>query len=158
MGVLSELLSAMEEDSGAGSWMIRDGSSKEVPKASAPSHSLALRPTFIRQEERWADRVSHAKVQGGQLEKLTIEPKAMAAGSSLTWKRKSAHLTGAKEEVDDGDFVRKKLKLSDLPLGGTQRSTIDALLLTFKKSGEFDKLRKAVFSQFEQSVSYILII
>lgn len=79
----------------------------------------------------------------------------MAQGTSLTWKRKSAHITGVKQETDDGEFVRKKLKLSDLPIAGTQRSAIDALLLTFKKSGEFDKLRKAVFAQFEQSVIYI---
>jgi hypothetical protein len=80
-------------------------------------------------------------------------PTAMATGSSLTWKRKSAHLTSVKDEADDGDFVRKKLKLSDLPVAASQRSTIDALLLTFKKSGEFDKLRKALFAQFESSVS-----
>jgi hypothetical protein len=76
----------------------------------------------------------------------------MAAGSSLTWKRKSVQLSSSKDEADDGEFVRKKLKLSDLPVAATQRSTIDALLLTFKKSGEFDKLRKALFAQFENSV------
>jgi hypothetical protein len=79
-------------------------------------------------------------------------PRAMSAGTSLTWKRKSPHITGVKQEADDAEFVRKKIKLSDLPIGGPQRSAIDQLLLKFKKSGEFDKLRKAVFAQFESSV------
>ncbi|KAF2425730.1 hypothetical protein EJ08DRAFT_594200, partial [Tothia fuscella] len=75
----------------------------------------------------------------------------MSVGTSLTWKRKSPYISGAKPEEDNGEFTRKKLKLSDLPLGSAQRSTIDALLFKFKKSGEFDKLRKAVFAQFEGS-------
>jgi hypothetical protein len=82
----------------------------------------------------------------------------MSISHSLTWKRKGLHTSGPKPEPDDGEFQRKKLKLSDLPITGAQRSTIDGLLLTFKKSGEFDKLRKAVLAQFESSVSLILYI
>jgi len=56
---------------------------------------------------------------------------------------------------DDSAFVRKKLKVSDLPITATQRSNIDGLLHTFTKKGEFDKLRKSIFAKFEQSVSHI---
>ena len=56
---------------------------------------------------------------------------------------------------DDNAFVRKKLKVSDLPITATQRLTIDGLLHTFTKKGEFDKLRKSIFAKFEQSVSRI---
>jgi hypothetical protein len=55
---------------------------------------------------------------------------------------------------DDNPFVRKKLRVSDLPITATQRSTIDSLLHTFTKKGEFDKLRKSIFAKFEQSVSH----
>ena len=55
---------------------------------------------------------------------------------------------------DDNAFVRKKLKVSDLPTTATQRSNIDGLLHTFTKKGEFDKLRKSIFAKFEQSVSH----
>ncbi|KAL8833339.1 MAG: hypothetical protein Q9170_004328 [Blastenia crenularia] len=46
---------------------------------------------------------------------------------------------------------RKRFKTSELPLNATQRSTIDSLLHTIKKKGEFDALRKKVWSQFGQS-------
>jgi hypothetical protein len=58
---------------------------------------------------------------------------------------------------DDGEFVRKKLKLADLPITAHQRNTIDGLLHTFTKKGEFDKLRKSIFAKFEQSVNRPLI-
>lgn len=81
------------------------------------------------------------------------------AGTSLTWKRKTAFTsTPVKQEDDDEEFTRKPLKLSDLPITASQRATVDGLILKFKKSGEFDKLRKAVFAQFEQSVSLAIFI
>lgn len=46
---------------------------------------------------------------------------------------------------------RKRFKATDLPLSSTQRSAIDGLLHTFKKSGEFDAIRKNVYSQFDAS-------
>lgn len=55
-----------------------------------------------------------------------------------------------------GDAVlpqRKRLKTSDLPLTPTQRSTIDGLLLTIKKKGDFDALRKKIWSLYVDSVS-----
>jgi hypothetical protein len=75
---------------------------------------------------------------------------------SLTWKRKGPQIRGLKKEADDAEFTRKKLKVSDLHITGDQRQSIDALLLTFRKSGEFDKLRKAIFAQFEASVSLMV--
>ena len=48
---------------------------------------------------------------------------------------------------------RKRFKASELPLTSIQRSSIDGLLHTIKKKGEYDSLRKRVWSQFEESVS-----
>ena len=48
---------------------------------------------------------------------------------------------------------RRKFKASDLPLTPVQRSSIDSLLHTIKKKGEFDALRKKVWSQYADSVS-----
>ena len=48
---------------------------------------------------------------------------------------------------------RKRFKASELPLTSTQRSSIDGLLHTIKKKGEYDSLRKRVWSQLEESVS-----
>lgn len=47
---------------------------------------------------------------------------------------------------------RKRFKTSELPFNATQKSTIDGLLHTIKKKGEYDLLRKKVWSQFEESV------
>ena len=56
--------------------------------------------------------------------------------------------------LEEEVFVpRKKFKTSDLPLNSTQRSTIDSLLHTIKKKGEYDALRKKVWSQYAESVS-----
>ncbi|KAK4692162.1 hypothetical protein P7C71_g4989, partial [Lecanoromycetidae sp. Uapishka_2] len=46
---------------------------------------------------------------------------------------------------------RKRFKTTELPLNSAQRSSIDGLLHTFKKKGEYDALRKQVWSQFEES-------
>ena len=51
---------------------------------------------------------------------------------------------------------RKKFKTSELPLSSVQRSSIDGLLHTIKKKGEYDALRKKVWSEFENSVSFRL--
>jgi hypothetical protein len=48
---------------------------------------------------------------------------------------------------------RKKIKTSELPLTSAQRSTIDTLLHTIKKKGEYDALRKRVWSEYAESVS-----
>ncbi|KAL8736037.1 MAG: hypothetical protein Q9166_000599 [cf. Caloplaca sp. 2 TL-2023] len=53
---------------------------------------------------------------------------------------------------------RKRFKTSELPLSATQRSTIDGLLHTIKKKGEYDTLRKKVWSQFVDSVSKNFLI
>ena len=45
----------------------------------------------------------------------------------------------------------KRLKPSDLPLTSTQRNSITSTLHTFKKRGEFDALRKSIYSRFVSS-------
>lgn len=55
---------------------------------------------------------------------------------------------------DGGVFIpHKRFKASELPLNAVQRSTIDGLLHTIKKKGEYDALRKKVWSQYAESVS-----
>ncbi|KAI9651820.1 MAG: hypothetical protein M1831_007570 [Alyxoria varia] len=53
---------------------------------------------------------------------------------------------------------KKRFKASDLPLTSTQRSTLETLLHTFKKRGEFDSLRKKVFASFDTSASKSTLI
>ncbi len=48
--------------------------------------------------------------------------------------------------------LRKRFKTSELPLNSSQRSTIDGLLHTIKKKGEYDALRKRVWAQYLESV------
>lgn len=52
---------------------------------------------------------------------------------------------------DEVSPTRKRFKTSELPLNSTQRSSIDGLLHTIKKKGEYDALRKQVWSQFAES-------
>ncbi len=52
---------------------------------------------------------------------------------------------------DSASPTRKRFKTSELPLNSIQRSSIDGLLHTIKKKGEYDALRKQVWSQFAQS-------
>ena len=54
---------------------------------------------------------------------------------------------------EDVFVPRKKFKTSDLPLNSTQRSTIDSLLHTIKKKGEYDALRKTIWSEYAETVS-----
>lgn len=54
---------------------------------------------------------------------------------------------------EDVFVARKRFKTSDLPLNSTQRSTIDSLLHTIKKKGEYDALRKKVWSEYAETVS-----
>lgn len=49
---------------------------------------------------------------------------------------------------------RMKFKVSELPLEAAQRSAIDGLVHTVKKRGEFDTLRKKVWAEYAESVSY----
>ena len=48
--------------------------------------------------------------------------------------------------------VRRKYKASELPLTSAQRSSIDGLVNVIKKKGEFDSLRRKVWTQFEEGV------
>ena len=65
----------------------------------------------------------------------------------------SVDTIGVKHALGDPDSLpRKRFKTSELPLNATQKSTIDGLLHTIKKKGEYDALRKNVWSQFEESV------
>ncbi|KAK7905985.1 hypothetical protein LTR67_000710 [Exophiala xenobiotica] len=47
--------------------------------------------------------------------------------------------------------LRPRFKISDLPLVKEQRSTIDTLLLKFKKQGGYDSLRKQVWASYNTS-------
>jgi hypothetical protein len=47
---------------------------------------------------------------------------------------------------------RKRPRVADLPLSSSKRESIDALLHTFKKKGEFDQLRRKAYAQFDQGV------
>jgi hypothetical protein len=49
--------------------------------------------------------------------------------------------------------LRRQFKPSELPLNSAQRSSIDSLLTTIKKKGEFDAIRKNVWNQWHGSVS-----
>lgn len=53
---------------------------------------------------------------------------------------------------------RKKLKTSELPLTASQRGAVDELLLTFKKKGGFDSLRKEIWTEYGSSVSLFCMI
>lgn len=65
----------------------------------------------------------------------------------------SVDTVGSKHALENAPFLpRKRFKTSELPLNATQKSTIDGLLHTIKKKGEYDSLRKKVWSQFEESV------
>ena len=56
--------------------------------------------------------------------------------------------------LERADIIpRKRFKTSELPLNSSQRSAIDGLLHTIKKKGEYDALRKKVWSQYIESVS-----
>ncbi|KAF1826948.1 uncharacterized protein K489DRAFT_397310 [Dissoconium aciculare CBS 342.82] len=46
---------------------------------------------------------------------------------------------------------RKKPKVSELPLSSMQRASIDSMLHTFKKKGEFDAMRKRALQQYNES-------
>jgi COMPASS (Complex proteins associated with Set1p) component shg1 len=48
--------------------------------------------------------------------------------------------------------TRKTFKLSDLPVAASTNAAIDSLVSTFKKQGEFDRLRKQIWAQFDTSV------
>ena len=65
----------------------------------------------------------------------------------------SVDTISSKHVLEDPEILpRKRFKTSELPLNATQKSTIDGLLHTIKKKGEYDSLRKKVWSQFEESV------
>ena len=67
----------------------------------------------------------------------------MAAPDAMTSKHKLE---------EQASLPRKRFKASDLPLNSTQKSSIDSILHTIKKKGEYDTLRKKVWSQFAESV------
>lgn len=59
---------------------------------------------------------------------------------------------GIMDEISDFQLPpRKKPKTSDLPLSSAQRSSIEGMLHTFKKKGDFDSLRKKAFQQYNES-------
>ena len=61
-------------------------------------------------------------------------------------------MAGLEVEAARDYAPRKRFKTSELPLSSSQRSTIDSLLHTIKKKGEYDALRKRVWAQYIESV------
>ena len=59
----------------------------------------------------------------------------------------------AGKSVQDVPHIRPEVKLVHLPLSQDQRTVVDDLLNTFKKKGEYDLLRKAVYAKYDASVS-----
>ncbi len=68
---------------------------------------------------------------------------------TATRKRSMEELSGSQ---------RKRFKTTELPLTPGQRSSIDTLLHTFKKKGEFDVLRKKVWAVFDESVRQFCVV
>lgn len=59
--------------------------------------------------------------------------------------------TSTKHSLEDlASPAPKRFKPSELPLSSSQRSSIDGLLHTIKKKGEYDTIRKQVWSQFTE--------
>jgi hypothetical protein len=71
---------------------------------------------------------------------FTLFPANMAAAAEST--------AGAQADL----LRRKPPRVSDLPLSSSKRASIDSLLHTFKKKGQFDELRKNTFAQFDHGV------
>ena len=59
----------------------------------------------------------------------------------------------AVQPAEGSQPLRKRFKTSDLPLNSAQRNSIDALVSTIKKKGEFDAVRKQVWMQYFEGVS-----
>jgi hypothetical protein len=62
-------------------------------------------------------------------------------------------MAAAPLEPTDAPTETRRFQTSELPLSATVKTSIDQLVLTFKKHGEFDKLRRGIWGDFEQSVS-----
>jgi hypothetical protein len=54
--------------------------------------------------------------------------------------------------LDIESLKRKKFKADDLPLSAAQHAAIDKLLLSFKKKGGFDSVRKQIWAEFNDGV------
>jgi COMPASS (Complex proteins associated with Set1p) component shg1 len=54
--------------------------------------------------------------------------------------------------MDVESLQRKKYKTSELPLTQDQQTTIQNLLVAFKKKGAFDNYRKKIWAEFNESV------
>ncbi|KAJ5554144.1 hypothetical protein N7513_004103 [Penicillium frequentans] len=63
---------------------------------------------------------------------------------------------GAKRPALDIESLKsKKFKADDLPLSSAQHASIDKLLLSFKKKGGFDSIRKKIWADFNDGESKI---
>ena len=68
----------------------------------------------------------------------------------------STELLPTKRTLDDAVLPQpRRFKASDLPLSSTQRASIENLSNMIKKKGEFDILRKKIWSLYADSVSQI---
>ena len=86
---------------------------------------------------------------------IGLLPHFLDIPESMTMASMSASLPVQLADEARHVFVpRKKLKTSELPLSSAQRSTIDTLLHTIKKKGVYDTLRKQVWSEYTDSVSW----
>lgn len=77
-----------------------------------------------------------------------VKPESLLPSSNMA----AMELELPREE--DAQPPRKKFRVTDLPINQAKRSAIDALQHTFKKKGEFDSIRKKVYAQFCEGVSF----
>jgi len=54
--------------------------------------------------------------------------------------------------------ARPRLKASDLPLSSAVRNSIDGMVHTFKKQGNYDEIRKLVMQSFTDGVSVLVTL
>lgn len=65
----------------------------------------------------------------------------------------SNSIEGSRDEGGTASVLKKKYRVSELPLSSSQKSTIDGLVHTIKKKGIYDTLRKQVWAQYSDGVS-----
>ena len=80
------------------------------------------------------------------------------SGTYIIQRIAATEMTSIQRPFEDQDYSpRKRFKTSELPLTSTQRSTVDSLIHTIKKKGEYDALRKLVWAQYIESVRNVFL-
>lgn len=123
--------------------MRRDCRAASARTGSRSSTSASVRTLFLRYIAHCTLHIAHCAVRATAINATSIITMAAVANASVN--------------DDAGLPPRKKPKVSELPLAPAQRASIDSLLQTFKKKGQFDALRKKTWSQFEEGVCPALV-